>query len=522
MSTDPTCNSLKQPLLADDPDDTAAPLPGHDDEDHARSIPLPPSPTKPTPTVSSPVAPIPASVRTSSAMASHAHTAAPQGRSRPRTVQPRPDPPLLARGFSAATAATVHFSVDTPEPPALFRADGSESGGSRPGRSMRRRQQRPHSFSVSRSPPPVSASVLPSRPGIRRQLSLLSQSPSRATNERPRSMLLPLALTRSLSVDRSQSVMPSARTVRVPPPSNNAPPGRPWPLTLSYDCDLDAPPEDLETVVVDSAAASNSFRQTITTHPGSPTLPFPATPPPPSDAPIPLTRLQTDRTAIPDPPRSPTLTERQAMGVGRALNDKMHLFLSTQRTQYQSKLVTMRSPRFLLRALQLAGGIAALVCLYSATFVVNFTSTSIGISGINLASLTAVSSVVLSVTAIFILLLPSWVGVAPARERSVSPVEIVLDGIYAVLWISAAAIQAAYGTCPQLLFRSSSVTPEADLFAHLSETQRAQLSDLSCVPWNLSWAVGLAVGVLYLVTCTIGFRIWWKSPKASRHAFLLM
>ncbi|KAJ3366027.1 hypothetical protein GGF32_007527 [Allomyces javanicus] len=520
--TDPSCNNLKQPLLAADPDDVA--LPGHDGEDRARSIPLPPSPTKSGSALSSPVAPIPASVRTaSSPTTSHAATAAPRGRSRPRSAHPRPDPPLLARGSSAATAATVHFAVGTPEPPALFRADGSESGGNRPGRSMRRRQQRPHSFSVSRSPPPVSASVLPSRPGIRRQLSLLSQSPSRATSERPRSMLLPLALTRSLSVDRSQSATPSTtRTVRVPPPSNNAPPGRPWPLTLSFDCDLDAPPEDLETVVVDSAAASNSIRQTITTHPGSPTLPFTATPPPPTDVPIPLTRLQTDRTAIPDPPRSPTLTERQAMGVGRALNDKMHLFLSTQRTQYQSKLVTMRSSRFLLRALQLAGGIAALVCLYSATFVVNFTSTSIGISGINLASLTAVSSVVLSVTALFILLLPSWVGVAPAREHCISPVEIVLDGIYAVLWISAAAIQGAYGTCPQLLFRSSSVTPEADLFAHLSETQRAQLSDLSCVPWNVSWAVGLAVGVLYLVTCTNGFRKWWRLPKASRHAFLLM
>ncbi|KAJ3376188.1 hypothetical protein GGF31_000255 [Allomyces arbusculus] len=336
-------------------------------------------------------------------------------------------------------------------------------------------------------------------------------------------MLLPLALTRSFSVDRSQSATPSARTVRVPPPSNNAPPGRPWPLTLSFDCDLDTPPEDLETVVVDSAAASKSIRQTITTHPGSPTLPFAATPPPPHpNAPIPLTRLQTDRTAIPDPPRSPTLTERQTMGVGRALNDKMHLFLSTQRTQYQSKLVTMRSSRFLLRALQLAGGIAALVCLYSATFVVNFTSTSIGISGINLASLTAVSSVVLSVTALFILLLPSWVGVAPARERSISPVEILLDGIYAALWLTAAAVQAAYGTCPQLLFRSSSVTPEAALFAHLSESQRAQLTDLSCVPWNVSWAVGLAVGVLYLVTCANGFRAWWKSPMTSRHAFLLM
>ncbi|KNE57950.1 hypothetical protein AMAG_04784 [Allomyces macrogynus ATCC 38327] len=519
--TNPSCNNPKQPLLAGDP---GGAVPGHDDEDRACSIPLPPSPIKSTSALSSPAAPIPASVRTtSSPTTSHAHTAAPRGRSRPRTAQPRSDPPLLGRGSSAATAATVHFSVNTPEPPALFRAEGSESRENRPGRSMRRRQQRPHSFSVSRSPPPVSASVLPSRPGIRRQLSLLSQSPSRATTEQPRSMLLPLALTRSLSVDRSQSVMPSARTVRVPPPSNNAPPGRPWPLTLSFDCDLDAPLEDLETVVVDGAAASNSIRQTITTHSGSPTLPFAATPPPPPpDAPIPLTRLQTDRTAIPDPPRSPTLTERQAMGVGRALNDKMHLFLSTQRTQYQSKLVTMQSPRFLLRALQLAGGIAALVCLYSATFVVNFTSTSIGISGINLASLTAVSSVVLSVTAIFILLLPTWVGVAPARERSVSPVEIVLDGIYAALWIAAAAIQAAYGTCPQLLFRSSSVTPEANLFAHLSETQRAQLSDLSCVPWNVSWAVGLAVGVLYLVTCTNGFRTWWKSPKASRHAFLLM
>ncbi|ORZ37446.1 hypothetical protein BCR44DRAFT_1459605 [Catenaria anguillulae PL171] len=144
-----------------------------------------------------------------------------------------------------------------------------------------------------------------------------------------------------------------------------------------------------------------------------------------------------------------------AARIGKVLRDKTHMFLSTQRTQYRSRWVTVKTPRFLLRVTQFIVSFMAVVALYTATFGVNYTSTSIGVSGINLASLTCVTSVVLTLTHLFNHLFPKAVGIRPSEEGHYSAVELALDAIYFALWALSASWQAANGSCPNSCFGSA-------------------------------------------------------------------
>ncbi|KAI9164520.1 hypothetical protein H9P43_008379 [Blastocladiella emersonii ATCC 22665] len=206
---------------------------------------------------------------------------------------------------------------------------------------------------------------------------------------------------------------------------------------------------------------------------------------------------------------APTPAAYNAATLGRVLRDKTHLFLSTQRTQYRSRLVTVRTGRFLLRVLQLVIGCVALVALYAATFGVNYTSTSIGVSGINLASLTCVTSVVVSFTHIFNLLWPKLVGIAPSAEAEYSPVEMALDTVYMLLWGLSASMQAANGSCPRYLFNFAN-SPEAALYNRLSAAEKSRLLAVDCLPWNLSWAFGYVAAITYGWSAFRGLRAWRK------------
>ncbi|KNE59383.1 hypothetical protein AMAG_03669 [Allomyces macrogynus ATCC 38327] len=285
---------------------------------------------------------------------------------------------------------------------------------------------------------------------------------------------------------------------------------RPWPLTTSLNRN--------SSITLSPPALQQQIQQHQQTPPTSPTAPESRRAPRP--APLSPTKAA-DAREIPAPPLSPTPT--LAVGVGARLQDKTHLFLSTQRTQYATRTSTARTLRFLLRVAQLAGGLMALTALYVATFDVNYTSTAIGLSGVNLASLTSVTSVVVSLTHLVTLLFPAVVGIVPARERHVSPVELALDGIYAGLWGIAAGMQAAYGSCPRYLFRSAGAnSPEAALFAAMSPAEQAKLVNVDCLPWNLCWAFGFGLAALYLMSASLGVKSWRAARAAERREFMFM
>ncbi|KAI9221837.1 hypothetical protein BC828DRAFT_379952 [Blastocladiella britannica] len=215
----------------------------------------------------------------------------------------------------------------------------------------------------------------------------------------------------------------------------------------------------------------------------------------------------------------PTPVAFNAARVNKVLRDKTHLFLSTQRTQYRTRWATFRTPRFLLRMVQLVVSAVTVATLYEATFNVNYTSTAISLSGINLASLTTVTSVVLSMTHVYALMFPKSVGIAPQDERTYSPVEIVMDSLYCGLFLLSSSLQAAVGTCPRYLIRIGN-TPESAAFSKLTAAQQAELLGVGCLPWNLSWCFGYLTAILYGVTAWLGLKAWRKQRQARELLFL--
>ncbi|KAL7750343.1 hypothetical protein RI367_004116 [Sorochytrium milnesiophthora] len=207
------------------------------------------------------------------------------------------------------------------------------------------------------------------------------------------------------------------------------------------------------------------------------------------------------------PPLSPTTSEFNAPGGGSALlstaslgplQNKTHLFLTTKRKVYDSRAVVVRSVRFVLRVLEFLVGFVSLIMLYVATFNVNFTSSSIGLSGINVTNFTAMTSSVVALSHIIAMLFPQLCNIPPSRQNSVSVVELGFDVLYGTGWLYSCVIQAARGSCPRSLFRIQG-TPESALNG---DTKLAG----TCLPWNLCWGFGIAATVFYYLSALQYFR----------------
>ncbi|KAJ1497583.1 hypothetical protein HMI56_005538, partial [Coelomomyces lativittatus] len=70
---------------------------------------------------------------------------------------------------------------------------------------------------------------------------------------------------------------------------------------------------------------------------------------------------------------STVLKESQLLTIHDIVSKQPQLLISIQRTQYQSRCKTIKSPRFILRVIEALIGALDIAFLYISTFTVNYT-----------------------------------------------------------------------------------------------------------------------------------------------------
>ncbi|KXS16789.1 hypothetical protein M427DRAFT_55126 [Gonapodya prolifera JEL478] len=164
--------------------------------------------------------------------------------------------------------------------------------------------------------------------------------------------------------------------------------------------------------------------------------------------------------------------------------DKLLIF--TKSIPPPNPLATMRELRFVFRAVQLCVAIGSFISLSLSSFDVNYPSTLIGTSGINFMCATSVSSMMVSISCMFLYLFPHLLGIPPVRHPRFSRVEVATDLFWIAFWIAASTVGAVFGNCPRKFF--DPITKDNN----------------SCVPWNLSMILGYLTAVMFAVTFTMG------------------
>ncbi|KAJ3012677.1 hypothetical protein HKX48_006165 [Thoreauomyces humboldtii] len=167
-----------------------------------------------------------------------------------------------------------------------------------------------------------------------------------------------------------------------------------------------------------------------------------------------------------------------------------HLLLYTRAVPLPKRFETVTEYRFLMRMTQLFMAAAAFASLATASFNVDYTSSVLAVSGINLMSFTSITSIFVSFGCILVYCFPAFTGVPPHRHPRFSRVEVMVDLVYLGFWTAAASVLVWYGSqvrCPRFSFAPN---PEA----------------VSCLPWNMCTAFGFASAALFLGTLVMGVR----------------
>ncbi|KAI8823447.1 uncharacterized protein EV422DRAFT_488151, partial [Fimicolochytrium jonesii] len=164
-----------------------------------------------------------------------------------------------------------------------------------------------------------------------------------------------------------------------------------------------------------------------------------------------------------------------------------HLLLYTRAVPLPKRLETATEYRFLMRLTQMFMAGAAFASLATASFNVNYTSSVLAVSGINLMCFTSISSLFVSFGSILVYCFPAFIGVPPHRHPRFSRVEVGVDILYFGFWVAAPIVLLKYGRCPRLTF---GLSPES----------------ISCLPWSMCTAFGFACAALFLGTVVMGIR----------------
>ncbi|KAI9208715.1 uncharacterized protein BJ171DRAFT_565187 [Polychytrium aggregatum] len=162
-----------------------------------------------------------------------------------------------------------------------------------------------------------------------------------------------------------------------------------------------------------------------------------------------------------------------------------NITLWTKSVPHPKKCDTIREFRFKLRVLQIVLAIGCFIALALASFSVNYSSTALGVSGMSITCLTAISSVFASFANIVAYLIPAFFGIPPHRHQRISRVECFVDLIFAGLWISSSSAMAYYGQCPR-------------------ETLSWDTIKVMCIPWDVCMAFGYLAGINFAVSFWLG------------------
>ncbi|KAL3898452.1 MAG: hypothetical protein SGCHY_002735 [Lobulomycetales sp.] len=170
-------------------------------------------------------------------------------------------------------------------------------------------------------------------------------------------------------------------------------------------------------------------------------------------------------------------------------------FLYTRSVPRPLAADTVKELRTILRLTQLAGSVAAFICLAISTVSVNYSYALLSF---------------VSFSCLFLYFYPAFLGVPPHRHPRFSRIEVIVDLLYIGFWLSASSAMAFFGvsTCPRRFFQN----PQAG----------ADGGD-SCLSWNMCFAFGYITALLFGATFVMGVRDlylhgWFGSTSSNAAA----
>ena len=150
---------------------------------------------------------------------------------------------------------------------------------------------------------------------------------------------------------------------------------------------------------------------------------------------------------------------------------------------------TIKETRTILRLTQLSISFGSFVALAASTFVTEFRSNVLAVSGVNFMCLVTLSSIFVSFSAAFLYFFPAFLGVMPHRHFRFSRIEVIVDLIYVGFWLFASSTMAVFGKCPANFF-----------------TKDIYFGQNNCLSWNLCFGLGFLCCALYSYTFVLGVK----------------
>jgi len=168
------------------------------------------------------------------------------------------------------------------------------------------------------------------------------------------------------------------------------------------------------------------------------------------------------------------------------IKNKKDLLVYTKAMEVPSKLEMFVESRVVLRFFQVLFAIVAFVSLSVSSLEVNYKSSAIAESGINIMCLVSISSIIVACATLFVYFNPKFLGISPQRHFRSSRVEVCVDLLYLVAWLFASSAITIYGDCPHILL------------------DMTKTSEKRCYSWNICFGFGYANAFLYLFTFVRG------------------
>jgi hypothetical protein len=168
------------------------------------------------------------------------------------------------------------------------------------------------------------------------------------------------------------------------------------------------------------------------------------------------------------------------------IKNKKDLLVYTKAMEVPSKLEMFVESRVVLRFFQVLFAIVAFVSLSVSSLEVNYKSSAIAESGINIMCLVSISSIIVACATLFVYFNPKFLGISPQRHFRSSRVEVCVDLLYLIAWLFASSAITIYGDCPHILL-------------DITKT-----SEKRCYSWNICFGFGYANAFLYLFTFVRG------------------
>ncbi|KAJ3092059.1 hypothetical protein HK102_011123 [Quaeritorhiza haematococci] len=178
------------------------------------------------------------------------------------------------------------------------------------------------------------------------------------------------------------------------------------------------------------------------------------------------------------------------------------MFLYTRSVPTPKFKEVRRQYRFMIRLAQLVIAAGSFVSLAISTFNVNYSYAILGVSGVNLTVLVAISSMLVSCACIFLYRFPAFLGVPPHRHLRFSRIECAVDFVYIAFWLAAASTVALYRRCPRVSFNLN--------FNFNFSSRDNDKAEESCLPWYMCFSLGYLCAALFGGTFVMGVKDLWE------------